>query len=268
MLIDSHCHIPLVLQQVPGTELAGLLDAAREAGVGGLLCVAVDLEGVPALLGLSRHYSHIYASVGVHPNAHPIHEPDMDTLLAYARDPRVIAIGETGLDYYRSQGDLSWQHERFRRHIRVARSANKPLIIHSRDSREDIIKILVEEKANEVGGIMHCFVDDYDTALKALHLNFLISFSGIVTFKNAAALQDVARKLPLEKLLVETDAPYLAPVPFRGKSNQPAFVRYVAEFLAALKGVTFERIAEQTTKNFYNLFPSTRAERSFTGETL
>lgn len=259
MLIDSHCHIPLILEQTPGSELTGLLHAAREAGVGGMLCVAVDLESVPTLLGLSRRYSHIYASVGVHPNAHPAHEPDLDTLIAYARDPRVIAIGETGLDYYRSRGDLGWQHERFRRHIRVARAAGKPLIIHSRDAREDVTRLLNEEKANEVGGIMHCFVDDYSTALKALHLNFLISFSGILTFKNASALQEVARKLPLERLLVETDAPYLAPVPYRGKSNQPAFVRHVAEFLAQLKGLTFEQVAEQTSQNFLDLFPSTRA---------
>ncbi len=259
MLVDSHCHIPLILQQSPGSNLPELLAAARAAEVAGMLCVAVDLEGVPALLGLARRYPNIVISVGVHPNAHPEHEPDVDTLLAYARDPRVIAIGETGLDYYRSRGDLGWQHERFRRHIRVARIAKKPLIVHSREARGNVIKILSEEKAGEAGGIMHCFTDDYETALKALHLNFLISFSGILTFKNATALQEVARKLPLERLLVETDSPYLAPVPYRGKSNQPAYVRHVAEFLASLKGTTFEQVAKQTTRNFLDLFPSTRA---------
>jgi len=258
MLIDSHCHIPLVLEQNPGAGLTELLAAAREADVGGMLCVAVDLEGVPGLLGLSRSHPNIYISVGVHPNAHPTHEPDMDTLLAYARDPRVVAIGETGLDYYRSRGELGWQHERFRRHIRTARAANKPLIIHTREARGDVIKVLAEEKADDIGGIMHCFVDDYDIALKALHLNFLISFSGILTFKNAAPLQEVARKLPLDRLLVETDSPYLAPAPHRGKGNQPAYVRHVAEFLASLKGMTFAEVAEQTTKNFLDLFPTTR----------
>lgn len=238
---------------------AAVIDAARRNGVVHMLVVAVDLETGPALLELARSFDGISASVGVHPNARDGEEPDAARLAALASDPDVIAIGETGLDYFRSQGDLGWQHARFRTHIQAARAVGKPLIIHSREARADVIRILAEEKADEVGGIMHCFVDDWDTARAAMDLNFLISFSGIVTFRNATDLQDVARRVPLDRMLVETDAPYLAPVPHRGRENQPAYVLHVAEQLAMLRGTTVTDIGNATTDNFFRLFPSRAA---------
>jgi len=253
-LVDSHCHIPMIQ-----AEAGVVIDAARRNGVIHMLCVSVDLESAPALVQLAATFDCISASVGVHPNSRDGEDPDVERLCALADHPDVIAIGETGLDYFRSQGDLTWQQERFRRHIRAARAAHKPLIIHSRDARRDVIRILAEEHADEVGGIMHCFVDDWDTARQAMDLNFLISFSGIVTFKNAVDLQETARKVPLDRILVETDAPYLAPAPHRGKENQPAFVLHVAEQLAVLRALRTEDIAAATTANFFRLFPSRAA---------
>lgn len=238
---------------------AAVIDAARRNGVVHMLCVAVDLETAPALVELARSFDGISASVGVHPNSRDGEDPDAARLASLASAPEVIAIGETGLDYFRSQGDLGWQHERFRTHIRAARATGKPLIIHSREAKTDVIRILAEEKAQEVGGIMHCFVDDWDTARKAMDLNFLISFSGIVTFRNAVELQEVARQVPLDRMLVETDSPYLAPVPYRGRENQPAYVLHVAEQLAALRHATVEDIAAATTDNFFRLFPTRAA---------
>lgn len=237
-------------------EAGAIIDAARRNGVVHMLCVAVDLETVPDLVRLAGEFDCLSATVGVHPNARGGEEPDVARLAAMAADPAVIAIGETGLDYFRSHGDLDWQQERFRVHIRAARAARKPLIIHSRAARDDVLRILVEEKADEVGGIMHCFVDDWATAHRAMDLNFLISFSGIVTFRNATELQDVARRVPLDRMLVETDSPYLAPVPHRGRENQPAYVVHVAEQLASLRALPLEDIAAATTGNFYRLFPS------------
>lgn len=253
-LVDSHCHIPMIQ-----AEAGVVIDAARRNGVVHMLCVSVDLESCPAILELARNFDCLSASVGVHPNARDGEEPDAGRLCALAADPDVIAIGETGLDYFRSQGDLAWQHERFRTHIRAARAARKPLIIHSRDAHADVIRILAEERAADVGGIMHCFVDDWETARRAMDMNFLISFSGIVTFKNAVELQETAKKIPLDRLLVETDAPYLAPVPHRGRENQPAYVRHVAEQLAHLRATDTGEIAAATTENFFRLFPSRAA---------
>jgi TatD DNase family protein len=227
---------------------------ARELGVTHMLCVSVDLDTFPQILSISRKYPHVFASVGVHPNTDSTHEPDVDELAQLADNPEVVAIGETGLDYFRSSGDLEWQRERFRTHIRAAIQINKPLIIHSRDARMDVIKILTEEGADKVGGVMHCFVDDWETAQKAMALNFYISFSGIVTFKNARGVQAIAKQVPLDRLLIETDSPYLAPVPYRGKLNQPAYVYYVAEYLAELRGEEFLSIAEMTSVNFFRLF--------------
>ena len=251
MLVDSHCHLPLLSEDMPVDEI---MAKARELGVSHMLCVSIDLESYPQVLAMAQRYDHVFASVGVHPNSDVSREPDPDELAALAADENVIAIGETGLDYFRSSGDLEWQRERFRTHIRAARAVNKPLIIHSREAREDVITILAEEGADKVGGVMHCFVDDWETAQKAMALNFCISFSGIVTFKNASTVQAVAKQVPLERLLVETDSPYLAPVPYRGKTNQPGYVRYVAEFLAELRGETFDLIASATTANFFKLF--------------
>jgi len=227
---------------------------AKELGIEHMLCVSVDLETYPEILGLAEQYDCIYASVGVHPNTTMQEEVSQETLVELALNEHVIAIGETGLDYFRSEGDLEWQRERFRIHIRAAKSVDKPLIIHTREVGDDIIRILQEEGAEDVGGVMHCFVEDWEIAQKAMQMNFYISFSGIVTFKNAKEVQAVAKKVPLERMLVETDSPYLTPVPYRGKPNQPGFTRYVAEFIAELRGISFDQVAEQTTTNFFNLF--------------
>ncbi len=252
MLVDSHCHLPLCIKAEE--TAAQLIENASKLGVTHMLCVSVDLEGLDQILQLTSSYPSISATVGVHPNSEVAVEPTLDQLTDLGKDSSVVAIGETGLDYFRSMGDLEWQRERFRVHIAAARKASKPLVVHSREAKADVISILRKEKAHEVGGVMHCFVDDYDTAKRVLDLGFYISFSGIVTFKNAQMVQDVAKKIPLDRLLVETDSPYLAPVPYRGKENQPAYVRYIAEHLADLKGVSFSYLAEATTNNFFKLF--------------
>ncbi len=235
-------------------EISEVISSAKALGVEHMLCVSVDLETYPEILRLAEKYERIYASVGVHPNSSMQEEVSRETLVELALNEQVIAIGETGLDYFRSKGDLEWQRERFRTHIRAAKSVNKPLIIHNRNVGEDITRILKEEGAEEVGGVMHCFVENWETAQKAMEMNFYISFSGIVTFKNAKEVQKVAKQVPLERMLVETDSPYLTPVPYRGKPNQPGYTRYVAEFIAKLKGISFEQVAEQTSANFFSLF--------------
>lgn len=251
MLVDSHCHIPMLGQDM---EVDEVIANAKALGVEHMLCVSVDLETYPEILSLAEQYDCIYASVGVHPNTSMQKEVTHETLVQLASNDHVIAIGETGLDYFRSEGDLGWQRERFRTHIRAAKSVNKPLIIHTRDVGVNITRILEEEGADAVGGVMHCFVEDWETAQKAMEMNFYISFSGIVTFKNAKGVQEVAKQVPLGRMLVETDSPYLAPVPYRGKPNQPGYTRYVAEFIAELHDTSLEHIAEQTTANFFELF--------------
>jgi TatD DNase family protein len=254
MLVDSHCHLDLLeLPAFPG-GLAGVLDAAHAQDVTRFLCVSINLEHYPSMHALVEHRAEVSVSVGVHPNERDGHEPTVTELVELAARPGVVAIGETGLDYFRSEGDLEWQRERFRTHIRAARQAGKPLIVHSRDAAEDTLTILREEGAAETGGVMHCFTGDWEMARKAMNLNLHISFSGIVTFKSAHELMEVARRMPLDRMLVETDCPYLAPVPHRGKPNQPAYVRYVAEHIAALRGESFEQIAAATTQNFLTLF--------------
>ena len=250
-LVDSHCHIPLLKETVSVEEI---LKEAKSHQIAHMLCVAIDLGGSPEIIQLAKTHKMISASVGVHPNAELAKTLVIGEITAIANDEEVVAIGETGLDYFRSEGDLSWQRERFRTHIQAAKELKKPLIIHSREAKEDVIQILKEEKAETVGGVMHCFVDDIETAKKAINMNFLISFSGIVTFKNAKPLQEVAKQVPLEHMLVETDAPYLAPTPFRGKTNQPAYVKYVAEFISELKDIPFDTVAEQTSLNYENKF--------------
>ncbi len=251
LLVDSHCHLdfPELAADVPLR-----LERMKENGVGWALCAGVTLERLPAVLDLARNYQNLFAAVGVHPDVQDGAEPDENMLIALANDPKVLAIGETGLDYYRLEGDLEWQRRRFRVHIAVARKLGKPLIIHTRAAAADTLRILREEKAGEVGGVFHCFTEDMDTAKQALDLGFAISFSGILTFKNAVALREVALAVPMDRLLVETDAPYLAPVPFRGKLNEPAYVRFVAEELARLKNTTLDQIAATTTENFFRLF--------------
>ncbi len=254
MLVDSHCHLDrLDLTPFDG-DLSGALFAATTAGVGHLLCVCIDLENFPAIQSIAQEHPHISLSVGVHPNETTGREPGVDELVRLAKAPGVVAIGETGLDYFRSEGDLSWQHERFCTHISASKQSRKPLIIHMRDATDDTLRILKEEGASDIGGVMHCFVEDWETAKRALDLNFLISFSGIVTFKSATKLHEVAQKVPADRMLIETDSPYLAPVPYRGKSNQPAYVYNVAQRLAELRGTTIESVAELTTRNYFSLF--------------
>ena len=254
-LTDSHCHITF---EPLASQLPRILQNARANAVGCLLCVSVNLEGFPQVLQVAHDQPQVYASVGVHPSETEGQDPTVEQLLALADDARVVAIGETGLDYYRSAGNEAGQQERFRRHIRAARECGKPLIIHTREAAADTLRILREEGAERVGGVMHCFTEDWDTASAALDLGFYISFSGILTFKNADALRAVAVRVPEDRLLVETDAPYLAPVPFRGQTNEPAYVRHVAERLATLRDLSLERISDATTGNFFRLFTAAR----------
>lgn len=226
----------------------------RDEKVGHALCVSVTLDKFPEVLALAEQFDNFYASVGVHPDYEDIEEPSVDRLVSLANHPKVVAIGETGLDYFRLTGDLEWQRTRFRTHIRAAILAKKPLIIHTRSAAEDTLKIMREEGAAQVGGVMHCFTESLEVALAAISMGFYISFSGIVTFKNAAQLKEVAQKIPLDKMLVETDSPYLAPVPFRGKTNQPAYVKYVAQEIADLRGISLDAVTQATTANFFNLF--------------
>ena len=254
MLVDSHCHLDRLDLAPFGGSIDGVLAAAQEQGIGHFLCVSINLEAYPAMLGIAEAHEQVTASVGQHPNEQGGHDPGINELVELARHPKVVAIGETGLDYFRSEGDLEWQRDRFRRHIAAARQSGKPLIVHSRDAREDTLAVLAEEGAGEVGGVMHCFTGDWDMARRAMDMNFYISFSGIVTFKSAQELQEIARKMPADRMLVETDSPYLAPVPHRGKPNQPAFVRHVAEFIAELRNESCETVAAVTTRNFRALF--------------
>ena len=254
MLVDSHCHLDRIDLTPYAGDFAALLAATRAAGVGHSLCVSIDLAAYPAMLALVEPHAEVSVSVGVHPNERDTVEPDPDTLVDLARHPKNVAIGETGLDYYHGKGDLEWQRERFRRHVAAARLAHKPLIIHSRDARADTLAILREERASQVGGVMHCFTEDWDTASRAMDLGFHISFSGILTFKSADELREVARRVPDDRLLVETDSPYLAPVPHRGKPNEPRHVVHVAALLAQLRGTDVETIAAVTTANFARLF--------------
>lgn len=254
MLVDSHCHLDRLDLSSYAGDLAGALNAAKHNGVEHFLCVCIDLENFPKIREIAYQHDAIQISVGLHPTDPVDIEPTVEDLLRLARDPKVIAIGETGLDYYRCQGDMTWQQQRFRRHIQAAKDIKKPLIIHTRQAPEDTLKIMQEEGASDVGAVMHCFTESWETAEKALALGFYISFSGIITFQNAKELHEVVKKVPLERILIETDSPYLAPVPYRGKPNEPAYVRYVAERIAELKQIEFETVAEVTTRNFFELF--------------
>lgn len=251
MLVDSHCHLNF-------PELAGRVDDAlalmRENKVTHALCVSVTLQDFPQVRALAERFPHIYGSVGVHPDYPDEPVVAEDELVSLADHPKIVAIGETGLDYFRIKTDTEWQRERFRAHIRAARRSGKPLIIHTRAAAADTLRIMGEEGADQAGGVMHCFTESWEVARGALDLGFYISFSGIVTFKNAGALREVAKRVPLDRLLIETDSPYLAPVPFRGKTNEPGLVRYVAEEIARQREVPLERIAEETSSNFFKLF--------------
>ena len=285
--IDSHCHIDF---PELSANIADVLAQMRHNEVIGALCVSVNLADFPQVLALAEQHANIYASVGVHPDyeapargtpkvgnllsaeadaeltppvgAPPlrgdpsagVEEPDVNRLVELAQHPRVVAIGETGLDYFRLKGDLEWQRTRFRTHIRAACECRKPLLIHSRDAAQDILRIMAEEGASQAGGVMHCFTETWEVAEAVLAMGFYISFSGIVTFKNATQIKEVAQRMPLERMLIETDAPYLAPAPYRGKLNQPAYVKYVAEEIARLRGIPLAEVGRATTDNFQRLF--------------
>jgi TatD DNase family protein len=254
MFVDSHCHLNMVVPSLDSKEMQAVLDQAKLAGVNHFLCVAVTLNDHEALTHLAETYPNIAISAGLHPNEDPGVVYNESLLNEQAKHNKVVAIGETGLDYYRSEGDLTWQRDRFISHIHCAKITQKPLIIHMREAIDDTLQIMKSEEAGSVGGVMHCFTENWETAKRALDLNFYISFSGIVTFKSAVALQEVAKNLPLDRMLIETDSPYLAPIPHRGKPNVPAYVRHVAEFIAELRGVAVEEIAQRTTENFFSLF--------------
>ena len=254
MLVDSHCHLDRVDLSTHDDNFAQLLADTRDSGVSHMLCVSIDLESYPQMLELVEAHPEISVSVGVHPCDHDRREPTVEELVRLAAHPKNVAIGETGLDYFRTEGDLEWQRDRFRTHIRAARETGKPLIIHTREAREDTIRILEEEKAAEVGGVMHCFTETWEMAEAAMAMGFYISFSGIVTFKNAEELREVARRVPLERILIETDSPYLAPVPHRGKPNEPRYVSLVAEAIGDLRGLSAAEVAQLTGENFYRLF--------------
>ena len=251
MFIDSHCHL-----NFPGLseQLEQLLSNMQDNQVSHALCVSVELDSFPEVLALAEAHDNLYASVGVHPDYELDEEPGQAELVRLAQHPKVIAIGETGLDYYRLTGDLEWQRNRFRTHIRAARESGKPLIIHTRSAAEDTLRIMTEENAGEIGGVMHCFTESLDVARAAIDLGFHISFSGILTFKNASSIKEVAQNIPLDKMLIETDSPYLAPTPHRGKTNQPAFVKHVAEEVARLRGITVDEVGGATSRNFNRLF--------------
>lgn len=252
MIVDSHCHLAM-LEPVDGS-LDSYIQSAHQFGVETLLNVSVDLETYPQVLSIAEQYDNVYASVGVHPCYEEVQEPTLDILVQEAQNPKIIAIGETGLDYFHCEGDMEWQKERFRTHIKAATKVNKPLIVHTRNAKEDTIAVMKESSAEVPGGVLHCFTEDWKMASQAMDQNFYISFSGIVTFKSAKTLQEVAQKMPKDRILIETDSPYLAPVPHRGKKNQPAYVKHVAEFIAELRNESFEEVAEYTTENFKALF--------------
>ena len=249
--VDSHCHInfPELYQNIDS-----ILSKMSSNKVTHALCVSVTLDKLPDIFKIANTYPHIFASVGVHPDYEDIEEPTVEELCRLAKEKKVVAIGETGLDYFRVQGNLAWQRDRFRTHIKAAIQSNLPLIIHTRSAAEDTLNIMREEGADKVGGVMHCFTESLDVALEAIKLNFYISFSGIVTFKNALELKEVVKAIPLNRMLIETDSPYLAPVPYRGKINDPSNVIHVAEEIAKLKNISVEEVGQVTTHNFFELF--------------
>jgi TatD DNase family protein len=254
MLIDSHCHLDRIDLAPYHGNFDEFMAVAVNQGIEHLLSISIELESYPAMYALVKDYPHISVTVGVHPNEHDGREPSVEELILLGKDEKVIGIGETGLDYFRSEGDLEWQKQRFRNHIAAAKTLKKPLIIHTRDAKADTLVILEEENAQEVGGIIHCFTEDWEFAMQALELNFYISFSGIVTFNSAKEIQKVAQKIPQDKFLIETDSPYLAPIPHRGKPNYPIYVKHVAEQIAKLRGTSVETIARQSSDNFRELF--------------
>lgn len=254
MLVDSHCHLNMLDLANFNGDIANVVQAAKDNGVSHILNVATNMANFPEVIKTAEQFENVYASIGIHPDDETVTEPSVEEFLQLGSHEKVVAIGETGLDYFHGILDVTKQQLRFIKHIHVAKTLKKPLIVHTRQARADTIDLLQQENAAEVGGVLHCFTEDWAMAKQALDLNFYISFSGIITFKNAADLRDVVKEVPLEKMLIETDSPYLAPMPFRGKQNQPAYVRYVAEQVAAIKNIPVEQVIEQTGKNFFKLF--------------
>ncbi|MGB2248859.1 MAG: TatD family hydrolase [Alcanivorax sediminis] len=252
--VDSHCHLDRLNLDAHGGDFAAMMAASEEAGVSHMLCIGVDLETFPNVQALAEQYPHVFASVGVHPLYKESREPSVAELLERAAHPKVIAIGETGLDYFYAKEERDWQKRYFIAHIQAARETGLPLVVHTRGAKDDTLNLLREHGGGEVKGVLHCFTEDLDMALQAIDLGFYISISGIVTFRNAQSLRDTVKALPIEKLLIETDSPWLAPVPFRGKPNEPRFVANVAECVAELKGVTVEQLGQITADNFFTLF--------------
>lgn len=251
MYVDSHCHLdfPELAQNLPD-----ILQRMTQNRVSHALVVSVNLPDWPGLMDLVAPYPQLYASVGVHPDYEETPEPTVDQLLELTQAPKVVAIGETGLDYFRQAEPLEWQRNRFRTHIRASQASGLPLIIHTRSASADTLRIMQEEGAGKSGGVMHCFTESWEVAQAAMEMGFYISLSGIVTFKNAQDLHELAVKMPLDRLLIETDSPFLAPVPHRGKTNDPSKVIHVAEKIADLRGVPVAQIAQATTDNFFKLF--------------
>ncbi len=256
MIVDSHCHLNCLDLNLFDNDLANVFKAASNNDVSHYLCVAIDWEHLDQVLAIAENYPNVFASVGVHPNEQDGHDPSFEELYQKSQHAKVIAIGETGLDYYRTtaEDEIKTQQNRFKRHIQVALKTAKPLIIHMRDADDDTLKLLQQEKADQIGGVMHCFASTWEVAKRALDLNFYISLSGIVTFKNAHDLHEVAKKTPLDKLLIETDCPYLAPMPHRGKPNSPTYLHHTAKHIAELRGMSYAELAKATTGNFFNLF--------------
>ena len=255
MFVDSHCHLdfPDLASRIDEVK-----DSMRDKGVERAVVISVNVPDYPAVKALALAHEEFWATVGVHPDVEDGPDMDEDFLVAEAAHPKIIGIGETGLDYHWCKGDLEWQRERFRRHIRTARRAGVPLVIHTREAADDTLAVMREAGADAAGGVMHCFTENWDVARAALDLGFYLSFSGILTFKNARQVQEVAARAPLDRILVETDSPYLAPVPYRGKQNEPAYTRFVAEYLATLRGLSYDEVAAMTTANFFRLFRKAR----------
>lgn len=251
MFVDSHCHLDFPDLAL---NIDGVLATMRANDVSYGLCIGVNLRDWPKVLAVAEAHDNLYATVGIHPDYEDEAQTSVEELVRLAQHPKAIGIGETGLDYYRLKGDLEWQRERFRIHIRAAIAADQPLVIHTREAAADTLKIMREENAGRVGGVMHCFTETWEVAEAAMEMGFYISFSGIVTFKNALSIKELAQRVPLDRMLIETDSPYLAPVPFRGKTNQPGYVKHVAEEIARLRGVSLDEVGAVTTANFFQLF--------------
>ena len=258
MLIDSHCHLDRLKLDAYDGNLTGAIEAAIDRGVAKMLCVGISIDNVEDVKAIARQYPQVVASVGVHPLDVDKGLAGVDQLVTWADVPEVVAIGETGLDYYYSEESKQLQLESFELHLLAAKQLGMPVIVHTRDAKEDTLALIERHGCGESAGVLHCFTEDWDMARRALDMDYLISISGIVTFRNADALRDVVKKVPLDRLMVETDSPYLAPVPYRGKSNEPKYVREVAEFIAELKGVSYDELVQVTGDNFFRLFPKAR----------